>query len=250
MKKSARSMDEVNALALRIQNIVLDMEHESRNTEMKWETVLLEVASLIEMTGKDNMSYARERAIRLQSLLKNFQKQILQIRQDFSLFHRQIDKILDMEISDYFDPALNRRIDDIMDYRVKEDLQSKKRNRLLGYRLNGMTFAVHGKVLRHLENIDIDQYNPSEHTDHGEQYFPESIREYLSRRQGSRRLDLLVVLPDKSSRPIGLWADELVEVDEMDARMVDDHLEALQRSHRLIKGRIRIKGRNIYLLNS
>lgn len=243
MKKTADLLDQLQSLSDRLQRELLQLEEHHYRTEERYTRLFENSAELIHLADS-GPAYIRERARRLQGLLTRLRAEIGYSGKRYHSLYRQIDRMQDSIISDFFSPLIEKQMNRILRKEYPEKLTSA--TTLLIYRLDGMLFGVSGQVLRRYERVKPQSSIRLRNGDPLECFpeRPEGLTETDRRRPG-----LLIISRDPAP-PLGLWFDRLLEIRRKDAAELLAGVQPLDFEHRYIKGRIRSEGRTIYLIDN
>lgn len=255
MKKKGEYRDRIDRLAAEIQENLFDIEKSHRSTGEKIQRLQEEAAELIGIGSESGSSYVQERALRLQTILGRLDGQYNLLQAEFGILHRQIDKIKDTVLSDYFSPSLNRRIDKLVESRFAPEgttvARPSRKNRFIIYRLGEMHFGVYGRLIKHLKNISAGSAKKIKIQEGQIGFFPEKEDSAFFREEDTEIRDLLVVKrPGMDSKYMGLWCEELVRLEERDPSDIEARIQPLNVPHRYVAGKMFMGGVAIYWLKN
>ena len=183
--------------------------------------------------------YIQERAKRLHNLLREKEDKAAYRASQYGPIYRQIDKIKDTDISDYFSPALKKRLDNMYPCR-------KTKGNAVFFRLGKTKYAIFGKIIKIIKAVpfsDAAKFHPS-----GTEIeiFPPKSEAFSSEIKNAEKLMIL----ETARGTFGAYADELLGKKELDLDHVRKNLFDIYYPHRMIPGKFRIEGITYYLLKS
>jgi hypothetical protein len=150
----------------------------------------------------------------------------------YNPLYRQIAKIRDSDISDYFSPALRRRVDGLIPG------QNKKGNLIL-YSLGKTRYAVFGELKEKQNAIPYDEIKKVSSPDMDLSIFPPESETFKSDINNAK---YFMIVKDKVLGNYALYYDEILDIREIDKEHVEKNIFPLKRPHPNVPGRIKIQG--------
>ena len=218
MKKKGMEMDDVQASAHQIEEMLLELEKLHMQFQDKINEVLSSAAAL---TSLPSSSYVKERSQRLIKVLQSFQEKKGYDPRSFHPLYRQIEKIKDQLLSDYFSPSIDRMLHSIQ---KKDEMKMG----FITYQLDGVYFGIRGSIVNTPERIDIK--------------FPS--REDSSFFKDKEKRNYIYV-QSNSSIIYALQYDDHYKIVENKEKL---KLNPLEVKHSIIKGWIKLEGKKIYII--
>lgn len=257
MKQKISRLEEVQSGASELKKMLLYLDEQSVETDAKLQKMLIRSSEL--SSNQDN-GYIRERIKRFHSLLQKHQQRLQDDARSRSLLHRQIDRLLDADLIQYYAPAVDKRISSLssLDVTEKQDqvllhseLKNLHRRKVVLYEFDGMQFLVIGLILK--TGSGRPAAPPRVYADNQTvQFFPYTEEHRRTEKTG------LAVIKGKGST-IALWVDRLIEIYDYESVMKDDVDHPLQHAlrsslegageHRFVQGKFRYRGRHSFLLS-
>lgn len=183
--------------------------------------------------------YIQERARRLHSLLKEKENTSSYRASQYGPIYRQIDRIKDTEISDYFSPALKKRLDNMY------PCQKKKGNTVF-FHLNSTCYAIFGSIMKIMKPVaheEASKFHPGGET---VTVFPPMSEAFAEEIASSAKLILF-----KTKRiPLAVYADEIIDKRDLDQDHIKNNLLDIYYPHRMIPGKFRLEGKSYYLIKT
>ncbi len=216
--KAVLKIAQLQRLIAQLQEAVLSIEKLEIEVSQKFQDSR-QLSSALAHEAADAPMYLRERSARLAALIKKMHLEIDDHRQRLSVLFRQIDKMKDPLLSDFFSPMIEKALERIMANRPEARHAIRQARPL--YMLGNVRFAAPGLPLKRIKNISyrdlprIREMIQAKNFDlSGEpailDVFPEKPEEnYFS--SPDSRLDLLLCrLGD--GKFLGLWCEKILSV--------------------------------------
>ncbi len=250
-------MSKIRNLAIALESGISDLEvfHHQNEEALN---ALSDRAREMEQAAAKGPAYLRERAGRFAALVKQTREKIGYDPARYHPLHRQIDKMKDTDLVDFFSESLQKRVDRLVTgaQQVQESMQPGYRGVVM-YELSGMTFATAGRVVRYVAGFYPDRLKhamkivqPREGTI---EFFPDpEDKAFFKKTDWDRRLNLVIMghIPGtkngKGPDYLGLWCDSVVsrEID-----VASKKAERLSYEHRFVKATVKHGPETIYLVS-
>jgi len=213
-----------------IENSILELERYDIEYGEKYRSAL-ENSVLLLRESEKGPSYVQERAKRLHSLLFKIQDRLDYRSSFYNPIHRQISKIRDLDIVDYFSPTLKKRMDRIV------PCMEQKGNLIL-FRLGKTKYAVFGVLKEKIDAMDAEKvsellsceeiccFPPESELFTGEIMNAESLLHVENRIHGN----------------FGLYCDEVIDIRNVDRELTEKNIFPFGRPHPNVPGRIKLQG--------
>jgi hypothetical protein len=226
-----------------------------REISLKLRTLLLSSTTILREAESGNFpSYMRERIFRLQALLKKMESAGYDPKKYHPLY-RQLAKILDTNISDYFSPAIDAGIDRMVKAsRYGSQITERgidnntERDRYILYTLGKTGLSIYGRLVKKIGRIGFDRAKERMAEDGVSFLYPDSGGGFS--KEIERGLLVYAVSGSNPGRRGALYIERIVQK-LSDAIIIKDPSDAAARelSDGAIRGRIRFEGKYYYLLD-
>jgi len=198
----------------------------------------LENAVLLLRESENGPAYVQERAKRLHSLLFHARDRMEYRSAFYNPLHRQITKIKDTDISDYFSPALRKRLDGL------NPCLEKKGNLIL-YRLGRTRYAVFGELKERRDAVSYKELKKMSFSGSEPYIFPPESKSFQSDIFNAKNF---MIVNHKVNGVYALYYDEILDIREMDREHIEKNIYPLRRPHPNVPGRVKIQGTSYCLL--
>ncbi len=259
MKKRQHTLDRTHNLAHGMLQKLGLLEKTHQAMEELLQSMGEDVAELLFENRESSSRYITERGLRLKELLLNFQNRYGYRSGVHAPLYRQLDRILNSDLSDYLSPAMHRVMEKIgcTDGRAAEQPGLDNQIHTYHYRLGELHFSFTGKIIEYMKNINevdaaqlLEKLGDKIEKPGGTHYpfvlFPHRGTTFYEKAASSRFRHLsLVEIPGKRVL-LGLWCDDLPQKQEKDDPVAASTLEKLTSAHRIIGGRFRKEGSYYY----
>jgi len=237
MKKRAKIMEELHdGMETMEQELVAVEAMEQEMTRRLQE--LLEKSTVMIRAGEKAPAYMSERVKRLHSLIRKLIEERGYSPSAYHPLHRQIDRIRDTDLSDFFSPALSRRIDSMYGKR-QEDANA------VFYELGNVRFCVFGKIVETVEGVDFERGESLARSRGVGFLFPETAEGF---EKSLQRCSLMFVeLHD--GEMAALFCERVTDKRMLDRFGIRRELTALSEPHRFVEGYFLIEGQRNYLIH-
>lgn len=263
MKQTIGQLEAVQSGAEKLKQLLLQLDEKSSEMGDILQRLRQQAA---EVSSVAEAGYIQERLHRFSALLSDYPAQTGSALKASSVLHRQIDRIMNADLIQYYSPALERRADKLVqsfetrgnqsrDAFAFYKLTNRHRVKILTYTFGGLHFAVSGRVLKTLTG---NPHRPPKVMAGGDtvETFPCRGDQFCTDRAQSGKSGMMVVKGSKKC--VGLWADRLLTVEDFDTVMDEQENHPLQHAlrsslesvakHRYIRGRFRFQGKIWYYL--
>ena len=246
MKTTGDRYDRIQNLANRLEEGLHDLEREQFAREADFQRLYADSAELLGLSRK-GPAYIRERARRLNDLLDREHQRVGFDDRRFQLLYRQLDKIRDPLLSDYFSPSLARRLERTLSGKRPSPADSVSPP--LIYRLGRLWYLLERPIYKIVTGLTPDEARRREFRPGPLEYFPPAGHALFQGRESDRDpLRLMIVRRSEADAFLGLWFSETTAISQGDAERLRHNQEPLARPHRWLTGRVLFGGRQVYLI--
>jgi len=224
-------MDSIESRVEDIEKNLLELERYDIEYGREY-SAALENAVLLLRESDNGPAYVQERARRLHSLLSHIQDRLEYRSSFYNPIYRQITKIRDTDISDYFSPALKKRMDNLVPC-------AEKKGNLILYRLGKTNYAVFGTLVEKTESLSPDELMSKFSQEKYFSVFPHQCKSFQSDIENSGGV---LIINHPVHGKYGLYYNEILDIKNMDSEHVEKNIFPLKRPHPNVPGRIKIHG--------
>lgn len=242
MKKTGDLQDQLHFLTLQIEQKLLELEKNHTQQSQGYNDLFAEVGRLAELSAQ-GPAYVHERSLRLCSLVSKINTEHASTGRVYGALFRQISKIQDNTISDYFSPAVNRNLDRILRQRTR----FRTGTHLVIYQLGDMLFGVYGQLSKRFRGIKGNRTQKIKVANKQIEFFPHNLQIFTNADHESKSYDLLI-FRSKSGKHYGFWTEGILDMQKEAPAKIQTTLHPSAKLHRLVSGSFQKSGKRVNLI--
>ncbi len=244
MKTTGDRIDRIHNLAGRLESKIGELERTRFDHEKDFQDLFAGTAELLDLC-RSGPAYVRERARRLNDLLNRLHRATGYMPGRFRLLLRQIDKIKDPVLSDYFSPSLQKRLDRLTEQNAPA---ARIPTRPLLLSLGNLNFCLDAPVCQVLRAVRVAGQSAWKFPRGPVDFFPGNLDTAFAPDPAPDRLNLLVAR--QKNRFLGLWFEQTARVSREEADRLTRNARPLERPHRLLAGKTKFAGRTVFIFKT